>query len=212
MRTRIKFCGITRLDDALEAARLGADAIGLVFTTRSPRQLAIEHARALALALPPLLTRVGLFLDNSATEVAAVLHDVPLEVLQFHGNEDADFCRAFGKPYLKAVPMMDVADVAAYTAWFPDAAGFVLDSHRAGAAGGSGRAFDWTRVPRDLDRPLVLAGGLVPGNVAQAIAAVRPWAVDVSSGVETAPGIKDHAKMRAFVDEVNGAGASADSG
>lgn len=209
MRTRIKFCGITRLEDALAAARLGADAVGLVFTARSPRQLSIEAARAIALALPPLVTRVGLFMDNNATEVAAVLHDVPLELLQFHGNEDADFCRVFAKPYLKAVPMMDVGDVAGYAAWFPDAAGFVLDSHRAGAAGGSGRSFDWSRVPAGLGRPLLLAGGLVPGNVAQAIAAVRPWAVDVSSGVESAPGIKDHAKMRAFVDEVQGAGASA---
>lgn len=209
MRTRIKFCGITRPDDALAAARLGADAIGLVFTARSPRQLSIEAARAIALALPPLVTRVGLFMDNNATEVAAVLHDVPLELLQFHGNEDADFCRVFAKPYLKAVPMMDVGDVAAYAAWFPDAAGFVLDSHRAGAAGGSGRRFDWSRVPAGLGRPLLLAGGLAPGNVAQAIAAVRPWAVDVASGVESAPGIKDHDKMRAFVDEVQGAGASA---
>lgn len=212
MRTRIKFCGITRLDDALAAVRLGVDAIGLVFTQRSPRRVSIEAARAIALALPPLVTRVGLFMDDSATEVARVLHDVPLELVQFHGSEDADFCRVFAKPYLKAVPMMDVADVAAYAAWFPDAAGFVLDSHRVGAAGGSGTVFDWGRVPADLQRPLLIAGGLSALNVGQAIRAARPWAVDVSSGIESAPGIKDHAKMRSFVHEVQGAGASADSG
>ena len=212
MRTRIKFCGITRVEDALMAARLGADAVGLIFTARSPRQVAIEVAREIALALPPLVTRVGLFMDNNATEVAAALHDVPLDLLQFHGSEDADFCRVFAKPYLKAVPMMDVADVAAYAAWFPDATGFVLDSHRAGGAGGTGQAFDWARAPQGLTRPLLIAGGLGPHNVARAIQAARPWAVDVSSGVESAPGIKDHAKMRSFIDEVHRAGTRAGPG
>lgn len=206
-RTRVKICGIGRLDDALAAARLGADAIGLVFAAQSPRSLSPEAAAAIAAALPPFVARVGLFLDAEAALVRAVCAAVPLELLQFHGSEPAAYCRAFGRPYLKAIAMGDGdAAAAACARDYPDAAALLFDAHATGGHGGSGRTFDWSRIPRDLARPVVLAGGLEPGNVAGAIAAVRPFAVDVSSGVEASPGIKDHGKMERFIDEVRRAG------
>lgn len=206
-RTRVKICGIARLDDALAAARLGADAIGLVFAAQSPRALSVEAAAAIAVALPPFVARVGLFVDAEPALVRAVCDAVPLELLQFHGSEPAAYCRAFGRPYLKAIAMGDEGAAAAARARdYPDAAALLFDAHASGAQGGSGRTFDWSRIPRDLARPVVLAGGLAPGNVADAIAAVRPWAVDVSSGVEASPGIKDHGKMERFIDEVRRAG------
>jgi phosphoribosylanthranilate isomerase len=202
MRTRIKFCGMTRIEDAVGAARLGADAIGLIFAAGSPRRVDAARAAAIALAMPPLVTRVALFLDQGADEVARIVNAVPVDLLQFHGREEAAFCRLFGKPYLKVVPMLDVDDVPAFAARYPDAAGFLLDSHRAGAAGGTGQTFDWQRALAALQRPILLAGGLRPENVAAAIAQVQPWAVDASSGIEASPGIKDHARMAAFIDEV----------
>lgn len=206
-RTRVKICGIARLDDALAAARLGADAIGLVFAAQSPRALSVEAAAAIAAALPPFVARVGLFVDAEPALVRAVCAAVPLELLQFHGSEPAAYCRAFGRPYLKAIAMGDEdAAVLARARDYPDAAALLFDAHAPGGQGGSGRTFDWSRIPRDLARPVVLAGGLAPGNVANAIAAVRPWAVDVSSGVEASPGIKDHGKMERFIDEVRRAG------
>jgi phosphoribosylanthranilate isomerase len=204
-RVRIKLCGMTRVEDALEAAHLGADAIGLIFADTSPRRLDIAQAAAIARAMPPFVARVALFLDQDAERVARVLAEVPVDLLQFHGREDAAFCRAFGKPWLKVVPMADVDDVPAFAARYPDAAGFLLDSHGAGAAGGSGRTFDWSRAAdavARLARPVLLAGGLKPENVHAAVTAVKPWAVDVSSGVEASPGIKDHARMATFIDEV----------
>ena len=205
-RTRVKICGLARLDDALAAARLGADAIGLVFAAKSPRALAPEAAAAIAAAMPPFVARVGLFLDAEPAFVRAVCATVPLELLQFHGSESAAYCRAFDRPYIKAIAMGDDGDAALRALAYPDAAALLFDAHATGGQGGSGRTFDWSRVPRDLARPVVLAGGLVPENVAGAIAAVRPWAVDVSSGVEASPGIKDHGKMERFIDEVRRAG------
>jgi phosphoribosylanthranilate isomerase len=204
-RVRIKLCGMTRVDDALAAARLGADAIGLIFAAHSPRRVEPARAAAIARAMPPFVSRVALFLDQPADVVAQVLAEVPVDLVQFHGREDAAFCRAFGRPYLKVVPMADVDDVVAFAAAYPDAAGFLLDSHGAGAAGGSGRRFDWTRATdavARLGRPVLLAGGLTPANVYEAVIRVKPWAVDASSGVESSPGDKDHAKMSAFIDEV----------
>jgi phosphoribosylanthranilate isomerase len=203
VRTRIKFCGMTRVEDALAAARLGADAIGLIFASGSPRRIGADDADRIARVMPPFVSRVGLFLDQPADEVARTANAVALDLLQFHGREDAAFCRMFGKPYIKVVPMLDVDDVAAFAAGYPDAAGFLLDSHRAGAAGGTGQTFDWSRAVAALERPILLAGGLNPHNVHAAVTRVKPWAVDASSGIEASPGIKDHARMQAFIDEVH---------
>jgi phosphoribosylanthranilate isomerase len=197
---------MTRREDALAAADAGADAIGLIFAPRSPRRLDIARARAIATGLPPFLARVLLFMDQAADEIARAVRDVPCELLQFHGGEDDAFCAQFGRPFLKALPMASVDDVATEMARFPNAAGFVLDAHARGDAGGTGEAFDWSRVPVGHAR-VVLAGGLSPVNVREAVARVRPHAVDVSSGIEASPGVKDHAKLRAFVTEVRRADA-----
>ena len=208
MTTRIKFCGITRVEDATAAADLGVDAIGLVFTRHSRRRVDIARARTIRRALPPFVSVVALFMDDEAAWIDAVIADLQPDLLQFHGDESAAFAARFARAYLKAVPMGSIADVPAFVAAYPQAAGFVLDSHAAGAPGGSGEAFDWARMPRNPGRPLVLAGGLDAGNVAQAVTLVRPYAVDVSSGIETAPGIKDASRMRRFVDAVRTADGS----
>jgi len=203
MRTRVKFCGVTRIDDAIEAAALGVDALGFVFTRQSKRYIALENACVIRAALPPFVACVALFMDDDAVWVNEVLQRFGPDYLQFHGNEDAGYCDGFASPYLKAVAMGAAQNVAAFAAKYPRAAGFLLDSHAVGAAGGSGETFDWTRVPRDVNRPLLLAGGLTPLNVADAIRQVRPYGVDVSSGIEAAPGLKDSQKMRKFIEEVN---------
>jgi phosphoribosylanthranilate isomerase len=202
MRTRVKICGITRVEDALAAAGAGADAIGLVFYARSPRAVAIEQARAIVAALPPFVSVVGLFVDARPEAVRAVLDALPIDLLQFHGDECSADCSGFGRPYLKAISMRADLDVNAYARAYPDAAGFLLDAHQDGVPGGTGQRFDWAQVPRDFERPLILAGGLEPGNVAAAIRRVRPYGVDVSSGVELSKGIKDAAKISAFLTEV----------
>jgi len=204
-RTRIKFCGLTRIEDVRIAVELGVDAVGFVLTRRSRRFVGPAQARALRDALPPFVGAVALLMDDAAEWVEEVVAVVRPDWLQFHGAESAAFATRFPKPYLKAVPMASVADVADYAEGHPAAGGFLLDSHAAGAAGGTGGAFDWTRVPRGFGRPLVLAGGLDAGNVTQAIAVAKPHAVDVSSGIESAPGVKDAAKMRAFVAAVRAA-------
>lgn len=201
LRTRIKFCGMTRADDIALACALGVDAVGLVFAQRSPRRLEIEQAAALRAHALPLVDVVALFMDNDAAHVQRVIDDVQPTLLQFHGGEDDAFCRAFGVPYLKAVAMGGDADDAAI-ARHPGAAGLLLDSHAKGSAGGTGQRFDWSRIPRAIELPFLLAGGLHPDNVFDAVRMVRPWGVDVSSGIESAPGEKDAAKMRRFVDEV----------
>ena len=213
MRTHIKICGITRVEDGLAAARAGADAIGLVFWAGTPRVVAVLQARAIAAALPPFVSVVGLFVDPDPAHVGATLAAVPLDILQFHGHEPPEFCRAFGRPYLKAVPVAAGAGEAGlleYAARYPEAAGLLFDAPaKEGLPGGTGRTFDWDALPKGLRQPLVLSGGLSAANVREAIRRVRPWAVDVSSGVETVDaeghpvkGIKDPAKIAAFIEEV----------
>lgn len=203
MRTRIKICGITRPDDARAAAAAGADAVGMVFYPGSPRALDLESANEVAAALPPFVSRVALFLDPSAADVQAAIDAVRPALLQFHGNETPAFCGRFGVPYMKAVPMGDAeADPAAYAARFADARALLLDSHRAGRMGGRGEVFAWEPRGGEQTLPVVLAGGLTPDNVAEAMRRMRPYAVDVSSGVESAPGVKDAARMRAFAQSV----------
>ncbi len=199
MRTRVKICGITRVEDGLAAAHFGADAIGLVFYAPSPRHVTVEQARVISRALPPFVTRVGLFVDATADEVYATIEAVGLEVLQFHGNEPAESCDAFARPYIKAVRMVAGVDLHAQQSNYPGAAALLLDAHVEHAPGGSGELFDWGRVPRDLEKPVILAGGLTPANVHDAIMQIRPFAVDVSSGVEKAPGIKDESKISEFM-------------
>lgn len=199
MGTRIKICGITRIEDALCAAQAGAHAIGLVFDSRSPRFVSPEQAAAIVSALPPFVSSVGLFVDAPAAQVVEILSRVPVNLLQFHGQETPEYCRSFARPYLKALRMTQDTDVKAAAQRYAGAAGILLDSFSHAAAGGTGETFDWTWVPRELNRPIVLAGGLNADNVAAAIAQVRPYAVDVSSGVELAKGIKDAAKITAFV-------------
>lgn len=203
MRTRVKICGITRVEDALAAARSGADAIGLVFYADSPRAVSVEQARAVVRALPPFITTVGLFVDAAPREIGAVLAALPLDLLQFHGNESPEACRGHGRPYVKALRMGEGADAAALARPYDDAAGILVDSYVEGVPGGTGRAFDWSRLPEGLSCPLILAGGLTPDNVAAAVTQVRPWAVDVSGGVEATPGVKDAAKIEAFIRGVN---------
>lgn len=206
MRVRVKICGITREHDALLAAAAGADAIGFVHWARSPRAVSVERARAIAAALPPFVSTVALFVDPSADEVRRVIDGVRPDLLQFHGDEAPAFCAGFGVPYIKALKIRDRAPDAAVLGYHAGARGLLLDTHDPVAVGGTGRSFDWSLAPSDARRPIVLAGGLDAGNVAQAIAAVRPWAVDVSSGVESAPGIKDEARLGAFMRAVAAAG------
>lgn len=203
MRVRIKICGMTRTEDVAAAARLGVDAVGLVFYPKSPRHVAAEQARSLVAVLPAFVTVTALFLDPERDEVEQVLQGVRVELLQFHGGEPAEFCRSFGRPYIKAVPMGSQVDVAEYARRHAGAAALLLDSHAAGKGGGTGVSFDWGALPKFEGPPLILAGGLHAGNVAAAIRLVRPYGVDVSSGVESQPGIKDEMKMTAFVQEVN---------
>lgn len=204
-RTRVKICGITRVEDGAAAAAFGADAIGLVFAARSPRRVTLDVARAIAAALPPFVASVALFMDDDAALVREVVDGLAPDLLQFHGLEAGAFCASFGRRYLKAVPMAGRGSDAIVEAAraHPRAAGLVLDGHGLGEAGGSGRAFDWSEARGDGLPPLVVAGGLTPDNVAQAIRVAEPWAVDVSSGVESAPGIKDHGRMKRFVEEVH---------
>lgn len=198
-RTRVKICGITRPEDGVMAVSLGADAIGLVFHRPSPRYIDPETALRIIAALPPFVTTVGLFRNEDSATVRAVLTAVPLAMVQFHGDEDPDYCAAFGVPYLKAVPMGANADVADYERRFATASGLLLDSHGGNTMGGTGQGFDWGKIPIERRKPLILAGGLDPNNITAAILAVRPYAVDVSSGVEAAKGIKDAELMRAFL-------------
>jgi phosphoribosylanthranilate isomerase len=206
--TRIKCCGMTRVEDALLAARLGADAIGLVFTARSKRQVSFDQARAIRQALPPLVSTVALFMDDDAGRVQQVIDTVQPDLLQFHGSERDDWCAQFGLRYLKAIAMGAGVTALPQLRAYPGAAGLLLDGHGLGEAGGSGKAFDWSLMPKDLLQPLMLAGGLTPGNVAEAIRIARPWAVDVASGIESAPGIKDPQKMADFIHAVRWADAS----
>lgn len=200
--TRIKVCGVTRPDDARAIAEAGADAIGLVFHPPSRRSLDIEAALAVMAALPPFVTTVGLFLDPDAERVRSVVEGTGVDLLQFHGSETADFCSGFGRPYIKAAAMADSDDPAVIAEAHPRARGILVDSHAAGEAGGTGRVFAWERLSDERDYCLILAGGLTPDNVAEAVRQVRPDAVDVSSGVEREPGIKEANRVQRFIEEV----------
>lgn len=204
-RTRIKFCGFTRPGDIRMACELGADAIGFVFARSSPRRVEAEEARAMRHALAPLVDAVALFMDNSIEEVREVVRHMRPTLLQFHGAEDDAFCRAFGIPYMKAIAMgseLASQHPGNLQTRYPAAAGFLFDSHAEGQPGGSGKPFDWSGIPAGVQKPFVLAGGLSADNVFEAIQATLPWGVDVSSGIEISPGIKDGDKMRRFVEEV----------
>lgn len=206
MNTRVKICGITRVQDGLDAVRLGAHAIGLVFYDASPRAVSAGQARAIVDALPPFVTAVGLFVNADPAAVRSVLDSVPLQLLQFHGDETPAFCSAFRVPFLKAVRVRPGVDLLQYARDFREARGLLLDAYVEGVRGGTGATFDWSLIPQGLPLPVVLSGGLEAGNVEAAIRAVRPWAVDVSSGVESAKGIKDAVKIEAFMNGVRNAG------
>ena len=199
VRTRIKICGVTRVEDARIAVELGADAIGLVFYAPSPRSVGLAQARAIIAAIPPFVTIVGLFVDPAQDEVESVLRGCSLSLLQFHGDEAPDFCRRFGLPYIKAARVRADGDLVQYLSSYHAAQGWLLDAYHEQLYGGTGESFDWKLIPRDLARPVILSGGLTPDNVGVAVRQVRPWAVDVSSGVEAAKGAKDAAKIAAFI-------------
>ena len=199
---RSKICGITRIDDALAAVAAGADAIGFVFYAKSPRAVSVMQARAIIAALPPFVTTVGLFVNASACELNETLDAVALDLLQFHGDETPAQCEGFHRPYIKALRVKAGDDIEAACAAYQRASGILLDAYVEGVPGGTGEVFDWSLIPQRLSKPIILAGGLSANNVAQAIAQVRPYAVDVSGGVEKSKGIKDHDKIRAFMQAV----------
>ena len=203
MRTRVKICGFTRTDDALAAANLGVDAIGLVFYTPSPRNIEVAQAREIVRHLPAFVSVVGLFVDAEPAWIAEVLTQVRIDCLQFHGEEAPGDCRIYAKPYIKAVRMRPDADLAGLEARYADAAGLLLDAYDPGIQGGTGSSFDWDLIPGQRKLPLILAGGLSPKNAALAVQQVRPYALDVSSGVEADKGVKDAAKMAAFIRKTN---------
>ena len=199
MATAVKICGITRPEDALAAARAGAHAIGLVFYAKSPRNVTPARAAEIVRMVPPFVTTVGLFVNAEAEEIRRTLADAPVNLLQFHGEETPEFCRQFKRPYAKAVRMKAGVDLLQYAQDYHDAKALLLDNYIEGLHGGSGVAFDWSLIPRGLPLPVILSGGLTPENVADAVRRVRPSAVDVSSGVESAKGIKDAQKIAAFI-------------
>ena len=201
-RVRVKFCGMTRPDDARYAAHLGADAIGLIFYPPSPRAVDIDLARRVLEAVPAMVTTVGVFVNPGADELDAVLEQVPLDVVQFHGDEPPEQCARSSRPWMKAIAMRDDVDLRECASRYAGARALLLDTFSVDVRGGTGRTFDWTRIPRDLSLPIILAGGLNAGNVGSALGAFRPHALDVNGGVESAPGIKDHTKMKAFMNEV----------
>lgn len=208
---RSKICGITRIEDAVAAVEAGADAIGLVFYAKSPRAVSIEQAAAILRALPPFVTTVGLFVDMPRDELQHLLQRLPLDLLQFHGDESPADCEGYGRPYIKALRVRPGEDVSAAMAPYEGARGILLDTFVDGVPGGTGASFDWSLVPEDAGKPVILAGGLDAGSVAAAIRQVRPYAVDVSGGVEASKGIKDAGKIRAFIQAVQGVRCDGDS-
>lgn len=202
-RTRVKICGITTVNDALLAVNAGADAIGLVFYEPSPRYVDIDRAAEIAAVVPPFVSIVALFVNASVDQVNTVLNHVAVSLLQFHGDESPLYCEQFQRPYIKALRMKPDVDVAAICSEYSSAQGILLDAYRKGVPGGTGECFDWQAIPKALSHPLVLAGGLQPANIAEAIAIVRPAAVDVSGGVEASAGIKDSCRVIEFINQVN---------
>ena len=203
--TRVKMCGITRSQDGLAAAEAGADAIGLVFYAKSPRNVGLDQAASIVRVLPPFVTTVALFVNPQPSEVEAVLRQVRPDVLQVHGEETPEFCRSFGVPYMKAARVRPQTDLLQFAAIYADAQGLLLDAWSETGHGGTGERFDWNMIPEHVPKPIILAGGLSPANVGRAIELVHPWAVDVSSGIEVAKGIKDAALIAAFMKEVKNA-------
>ena len=199
---RSKICGITRIEDALAAVEAGADAIGFVFYAKSPRAVDVRQARAIIAELPPFVTTVGLFVNATRCELNEILEVVPLDLLQFHGDEAPEDCEGYHRPWIKALRVRPGDDLEAACQRYAGARGILLDTYVAGVPGGTGEAFDWSLVPARLSKPIILAGGLSAANVGEAIAQVRPYAVDVSGGVEQAKGIKDAAKIEAFMQAV----------
>jgi phosphoribosylanthranilate isomerase len=199
LRTRVKICGITRVEDALAAVQHGCDAIGLVFYAKSPRNVSPQQAADIVARLPAFVTAVGLFVDAAPAEIKAVLAAVRLDLLQFHGDETPQQCRQYGLPYMKAIRVKADTNLLQYAAEYSDAQALLLDAYAEGVAGGTGQVFDWSLIPANLPLPIVLAGGLNAGNVSAAIQQVRPYAVDVSGGVEVTKGIKDADKIAAFM-------------
>jgi phosphoribosylanthranilate isomerase len=207
MRTRVKICGISREDDAQFAAACGADAIGLVFYAASPRVVTVEQAARIAQSLPAFVTSVGLFVNPRPEEVEEVLKQVPIDCLQFHGEESAEFCEQFAHPYIKAIRVSADTDINLQASQYAQARAVLLDAYVKDIPGGTGQRFDWSLIPEACSKPVILAGGLSVENVAAAIRQVKPYAVDVSGGVESHKGIKDQAKIRQFITEVNSIGA-----
>ncbi len=197
--TRIKCCGMTRVEDALLAAQLGADAVGVVLTARSKRRVTLEQAQGIVRALPPFVSSVVLLMDDEASFVREAIDAIQPDLLQFHGAESDDWCAKFGRRYLKAIAMGEGAAALPSLRRYPGASGLLLDGHGLGEAGGSGKSFDWSLMPRELMQPLILAGGLTPANVAEAMRIAKPWGVDVASGIELSPGIKDARKLADFI-------------
>ncbi len=202
MRTRVKICGFTQPDDAVAAANLGVDAIGLVFYPPSPRHVSIEQAKKIVQALPAFVSVVALFVDEQETQIRTVLEQLPVDCLQFHGEESVEACRLYNKPYMKALRVKPELDIMAAAEEYQDAAALLLDAYHPGIKGGSGSQFDWNLIPENCLLPVVLAGGLQVENARQAVETVKPYALDVSSGVESSKGIKDVAKMAAFIQAI----------
>jgi len=205
MRTRVKICGITREQDALAAVEFGADALGFVFYEPSPRHITVRHAAEIAQALPPFVSTVALFVNADAETIAEVVDVVGVDLLQFHGQECPEYCARHRRPWIRAVRVQPETDLLAARTEFANGRGLLLDAYRPGVPGGTGETFDWDRIPRQMASGIVLAGGLNPANVGDAVRSVRPFAVDVSGGVESRKGIKDSAKIKAFIEEVRSA-------
>jgi phosphoribosylanthranilate isomerase len=203
---RVKICGITNIENALEAVHAGADAIGLVFYEKSPRYVSIQKAAEICSALPPFVSTVGLFVNAEGDLVREVVTQVGIDLLQFHGEESPDYCKNFSRPYLKAIRVKPGTDLVQYATDYREAKGLLLDAYVPGKPGGTGTTFDWKLIPENLPLPVVLSGGLDSENVKDAIRSVKPWAVDVSSGVEKVPGLKDAIKIREFIKGVRDAG------
>jgi len=202
-RTRVKICGLTNVDDALMVAQSGADAIGLVFYEPSPRHVEIDQACLIAKALPAFVTKTALFVNPDVDYVKAVLEQVQIDLLQFHGDETPEFCEQFNLPYMKAVRMQASTNLNALAEQYALSCGILLDAYKPGVPGGTGEQFNWNWVPKTLSKPIILAGGLTADNISQAIQAVKPWAVDVSGGVEASKGLKSSEKVTLFMQQVN---------